>query len=84
MIRNILTGIFVLAAFACSSPKNQEKVDQSLFLELSSEIKSFEMPEGWGHFNHSFLDVGDKIYFYDYFIYMIRILIKLQQLINNS
>ncbi|GAB2631259.1 hypothetical protein [Belliella aquatica] len=56
MIRNILTGIFILAAFACSSPKNQEVVNDLLTLELSSETKSFEMPEGWGHFNHSFVD----------------------------
>lgn len=66
MIRNILTGIFILAAFACSSPKNQEEVDNSLILELSSETKSFEMPEGWGHFFHGFVEAGEMIYFYSF------------------
>lgn len=66
MTKNILIGIFLIAAFACSTPKNQKEVDYSLTLELSSEVKSFEMPEGWGHFFHSFVDARDKIYFYSY------------------
>jgi len=66
MIRNTSVGIFILFIVSCNSSQKEEKSINTLGIELSSETKSFEMPEGWGHFFHSFMEAGDRIYFYSF------------------
>ncbi|SNS49382.1 protein of unknown function [Belliella buryatensis] len=66
MIRSIFTIISISLLIACNTAKNQEDVASEIQLDLSTEIKTFAMPEGWGHFNHIFVNTIDKIYFYNY------------------
>ncbi|SIT11395.1 DUF4221 family protein [Belliella pelovolcani] len=66
MIRSIFTFISLCLLIACNTAKNQEEVASEIQLEIIDEIKTFAMPEGWGHFNHIFVNTRDKIYFYSY------------------
>ncbi len=66
MIRSVFIIICIYLLAACNTAKNQEEIASEIKFEIGDEIKTFDMPEGWGHFSHNFVNTKDKIYFYNY------------------
>ncbi|MCH7398380.1 DUF4221 domain-containing protein [Belliella sp. DSM 107340] len=58
--------ILVFFFLACNSPKEKEETVQNLAFELDSQTISFQLPEGWGHFNLGFRNTTDKVYFFNH------------------
>ncbi|WP_164675135.1 DUF4221 family protein [Anditalea andensis] len=64
-IKNLIVFITV-AIFACSSPQNKENINVGEVFELKEDLKIFDLPDGWGHFNLVFKNLSDEIYFFNY------------------
>ncbi|MCH7402168.1 DUF4221 family protein [Belliella kenyensis] len=66
MARSNYLLLFTFLAFACSNPKSDEVNVSNEPFELAEKVISFELPEGWGHFNLGMKNQGNHVYFYNY------------------